>query len=117
LSTDAVEKWARADREHQVNGSGQALDVNAADASILRPMEGELRKQFQYYLDHQDELVQRYRGKWVVIVGEEIVGDFDSELAAYAFATTGYEPGAFMIQLVTPGQESYSQTFRSRVAI
>jgi hypothetical protein len=100
-----------------VSGSGQAMDADPADVSILRPVNSELRRQFQYYLDHQDELVRRYQGRWVVIVGERVVGDYASELAAYEFATVGYEPGVFMIQLVTPGQESYSQTFRSRVAV
>ncbi len=85
--------------------------------SNLTTVDTELRKQFKYYLDHQDELVRRYRGRWVVIVGEQVVGDFDSELAAYEFASGAYEPGTFMLQLVTPGKENYSQTFRSRVAI
>jgi hypothetical protein len=77
----------------------------------------EIEKQFNYYLAHQDDLVKKYNGRHVVIVGEQVVRDFDTEVDAYKYASGNYEPGTFMIQLVTPGDESYSQTFYSRVAI
>ena len=37
-----------------------------------------LEKEFQYYLDNQDELVKKYNGRVVVIVGENVVGDYAS---------------------------------------
>ena len=77
----------------------------------------EVQKQFDYYLANQTALVQKYNGRYVVIVGENVVGDFGSELDAYKFASEKYEAGTFMIQLVMPGNENYSQTFHSRVAI
>ena len=33
-----------------------------------------LEKEFNYYLEHQAELVPLYEGKYVMIVGEEVVG-------------------------------------------
>lgn len=77
----------------------------------------EVQKQFDYYLAHQDELVEKYDGKFVVIVGEQVAGAFDTESDALTFARSNYEPGSFVIQRVSPGEESYSQTFHSRVAI
>jgi hypothetical protein len=77
----------------------------------------DLRKQFDYYVEHQDELVAQHDGRFIVIHGEAVVGDFDSELAAYAFAKEKFEAGSFMIQLVGPGEGNYTQTFHSRVAI
>ena len=77
----------------------------------------ELKKQFEYYVKNQDELVSKYNGKYVVIVDETVVGDYDSETEAYAEATSKYGPGKFMLQLVGPGEESYTQTFYSRVTI
>lgn len=77
----------------------------------------ELQKQFDYYVTNQDALVEKYRGKYVVIANESVVETFDSEMGAYAFATERFVPGTFMIQLVMPGKENYSQTFHSRVAI
>jgi hypothetical protein len=76
----------------------------------------EVRKQFDFYVANQDDLVKKYRGRYVVIVGEEVAADFGTEMEAYKFASSTYEPGTFMIQLVTPGKENYSQTFHSRVA-
>lgn len=77
----------------------------------------ELRKQFDYYVANQDALVEKYRGRFVVIVGEAVVGDFATEMEAYTFATQRYEPGTFMLQHVLPGEENYTQTFHSRVAV
>lgn len=77
----------------------------------------ELRKQFDYYLENQDALVKKYDGKYIVIAKGAVQGDFSSEMDAYEFASEKFEPGTFMIQRVSSGQENYSQTFRSRVAI
>jgi hypothetical protein len=77
----------------------------------------ELQKQFAYYVAHQDELVERYRDRWVVLAAERVAGDFDSEADAYEFAMQEFEPGTFMIQIVEPGAENYSQTFHSRIVI
>jgi hypothetical protein len=77
----------------------------------------ELEKQFDWYLAHQDELVKQFNGKWIVVHGDEVGGNFDTELDAYNFAIEHFTPGEFIIQLVTPGSESYTQTFHSRVEI
>lgn len=74
-----------------------------------------LEKQFKYYLDHQEELVEKYRGKFLVIKDESVVGVYDSELDAYRESVKKYELGTFLIQECTPGEESYTQTFRTRV--
>ncbi len=74
-----------------------------------------LEKEFQYYLDHQIELVEKYNGKVLVIIGEDVVGVYDTELQAYFDSVIKYEPGTFLIQKCTPGDESYTQTFHSRV--
>jgi hypothetical protein len=76
----------------------------------------ELEKQFKYYVEHQDEIVAEYDGKVVVLVGETVVGSFADNTAAFHFAMANYEPGNFMIQLVGPGEENYTQRFFSRVA-
>lgn len=77
----------------------------------------ELQKQFDFYRAHQDEIVSEHQGRWVVISGEKVVRAFDSEADAYQFATAELKPGTFLIQCVAPGEESYTQTFHSRVAI
>ena len=75
-----------------------------------------LEKEFKYYKDHQDELVERYNGKFIVIVGEEVVGDFDEEITAYTQTKEKHPLGTFLIQHCLPGKDSYTATFYSRVS-
>jgi hypothetical protein len=72
-----------------------------------------LDKEFQYYIDHQNELLKQYSNKVLVIVGEEVMGVFDTELDAYFDSIAKFKPGTFLIQKCTPGEESYTQTFYS----
>lgn len=75
-----------------------------------------LDKEFKYYLDHQSDLVKKYDGKYIVIVGEKVIGSYDSETEAYGESQKNHALGTFLIQKCTPGSESYSQTFNSRVS-
>ncbi len=76
-----------------------------------------LEKEFQYFLDHQNELVEKYENKYLVIVDSEVIDSFDSETEAYTYAIDKYEKGTFLIQYCTPGETSYTQIFHSRVVI
>ena len=46
-----------------------------------------LEREFKYFVDHQDELVAQYSGKFIVIVDVKVVGAYDSEAEAFAGAT------------------------------
>jgi hypothetical protein len=74
-----------------------------------------LEREFKYYRDHQQELAPKYTGKYIVIVGEEVVGDYNSEIEAYNAAKKKYELGTFLIQLCSPDPNTLTQTFHSRV--
>jgi len=74
-----------------------------------------LKKELQYYIDHQDELVKKYNGKFIVIKNQKVIGIYDSETDAYFTTQKEHELGTFLIQHCTPGKESYTQTFHSRV--
>lgn len=74
-----------------------------------------LDKEFKYYLDHQGELVKQYNGRFIVIIGEKVVGDYDSYEQALYESMNKHELGTFLIQECTKGKESYTQTFHSRV--
>lgn len=74
-----------------------------------------LEKEFKYYLEHQEELVREYEGKFIVIVDDNIKGVFDSEIEAYQSGKLEYGLGKFLIQQVLPGKDGYTQTFHSNV--
>ena len=75
-----------------------------------------LTQEFQYYLDHQEDLLPKYNGKYVVIVGNQVVGAYDDRTDAYYSSLQQYTPGTFMIQLCTPGEEAYTVRYYNRVA-
>jgi hypothetical protein len=75
-----------------------------------------LKENFQYFLDNQAALVQQYNGKVIVIHECAVYGVFSSELEAVENTKGKLAPGTFLIQKVTPGDQSYTQTFHSRVA-
>lgn len=54
--------------------------MNLALQPILITM---LEREFQYYKDHQEELVKAYDGKVLLISGEEVQGAYILETEAY----------------------------------
>ncbi|MDZ4713195.1 MAG: hypothetical protein SGI89_12845 [bacterium] len=74
-----------------------------------------LEKEFKYYIKNQEELVKKYKGKFLVIIGEKVVGDFIDKVTAYNESVKKYELGTFLIQQCLPGKDNYTQTFTSRV--
>lgn len=75
-----------------------------------------LEKEFQYYLDNQEKLIQEYNGKFLVIKGNKVIGVFDSEEQAYFETEKIHKEGTFLIQFCEPGEGSYTQSFHSRVS-
>ena len=80
----------------------------------LRNYNAMLEKEFKYYLDNQKELVKKYSGKFLVIIGEKVVGIYDSFEDALDDSQKKFELGKFLIQLCLPGEDSYTQTFHTR---
>jgi len=76
-----------------------------------------LEQEFKYYLAHQEELVKEYAGKFIVIKDEDVIGSYDNELEAVQKTAKKHELGTFLVQKCEPGEESYTQTFHSRVAV
>ncbi len=77
----------------------------------------ELQKDFQYYLSHQDELVKKYNGKFIIIKDAQVIGSYDDELTAINETAKLHELGTFLVQKCDPGPNNYYQTYHSRVAI
>lgn len=78
-------------------------------------MSTSLQRAFKYYLSHQDEMVEKYNGKFIVIKDDEVLGAYDDELIAIMETKKAHSLGSFLVQRVSPGDSAYSQTFHSRV--
>lgn len=76
-----------------------------------------LEKEFQYFLDHQKELVRQHGGKFVVIKNQQVIGVYDTEIQAFNETQKQHELGTFLIQECNSGAEVYTQTFHSRVIL
>ena len=73
-----------------------------------------LEKEFKYYLDHQEELLPAYNGKYVMIAGENVVDAYDTLSEAYYKGKQKYGLGNFLVQLCTPGDSAYTVTYHTR---
>lgn len=74
-----------------------------------------LKKEFQYFLDNQDELVKEYEGKFIVIKGSEVLGAYETEFEAIQETSKEHELGTFLVQECVPGTDIFTQTYHSRV--
>jgi hypothetical protein len=78
-------------------------------------MASPLEKEFLFYLENHSRLLSTYRGKYVLIRDERILGAFDSEMDAIKAGVDKFPLGTFLVQRCEPGEESYTQTFHSSV--
>lgn len=78
---------------------------------------GDLKKEFQWYLDHQNDLVKEYNGKILVIVNENVACSFDTEQEAYLYAKEKYGLGNFLLQKCSKGDSDYTATYHSRIRV
>ena len=68
-----------------------------------------------YYIENQASLVEKYGGKYLLIVDQKVVGAYTSQDEAFKAAQKKkLAAGNFSIQLAEEGQDSYS-TVLSRV--
>jgi len=76
-----------------------------------------LKKEFTYYLEHQDELVRQHKGKFIVIKNCQLIGVYDSEIEAITETRKHHNLGSFLIQKCEPGSNSYMHMYHSRVVL
>jgi len=75
-----------------------------------------LDREFSYYINNQGELLKKYSNRFLVIIGEDVVGDYETYEQALFQSMKKHEKGTFLIQECTEGNKAYTQTFHSRVA-
>ena len=77
---------------------------------------GRLDREFQFYLDNQSAMVEKYDGKVIAVKGGRVLGAYDSYLDALTETAKSHEEGTFLLQRVSEGEKDYTATFHSRVA-
>lgn len=75
----------------------------------------QLEREFNYYRAHQEELVRLYKGKFVVIFDNQVLGAFDTEMDAIREISPKYPLGTFLVQKCEQDNDSLTQMFHSRV--
>lgn len=70
-------------------------------------------KALDYFKAHQDELVEKYCGKELLLHGDELIGAYDSVGEAYSEGVGMFGEGNFSLQTCIPGEEAYTVTIRT----
>ncbi|MYC31040.1 MAG: hypothetical protein F4X65_13265 [Chloroflexi bacterium] len=74
-----------------------------------------LKREFEYYLAHQAEMVEKYEGRVIVLKDNQVIGDYGSYPEAVSTTEKEHPLGTFLVQRVSEGNKDYTQWFRSRV--
>lgn len=72
-----------------------------------------LEKEFSYYQTYKEEFLEKYEGKFIVIIGHEVVGVYDSYSDALLDSQGQYEMGTFLIQHCSNNKGTDNQMFYS----
>ena len=56
-----------------------------------------LEREFEFYENNKTAIREKYLGKRIVIIGNEIIGAYDDMDEAYQETIKTYTPGTFMI--------------------
>ncbi len=75
-----------------------------------------LEKEFDFFVNNQKELVEKYRGKYIVIKGKKVLGEYSSLSEAVEETSKREQLGTFLVQKCEPTKKAYTQTYHSRVS-
>lgn len=78
-------------------------------------MADNLKAEFEFYKSKQKELVEKYRGRYIVIAGKKILGSYETQEEAVTETVKTHKLGSFLVHFVESGEENYTQTFHSRI--
>ena len=73
-----------------------------------------LEKEYEYYRENKEKLLSEYDEKYIVIVGESVVGVYDTEVEALSESLKVHEAGTFMLQHCIKNDD-HAARFHSRV--
>lgn len=59
-----------------------------------------LDRQHKFYLHNEQDLIEKYKGQFIVIHNEKVAGSFGSERDAYIYSVSHFPMGTFLIREV-----------------
>ena len=74
-----------------------------------------MKRELEFYLDHQAEMVGKYDGRVIVLKNNQVIGDYGSSPEAVAATSEKHPLGTFLVQRVSEGNKDYTQRILSRV--
>ncbi|HYF83471.1 MAG TPA: DUF5678 domain-containing protein [Clostridia bacterium] len=74
-----------------------------------------LEKEFQYYIKNLDELIKKYEDKYIVIKNGQVLNAYETIDDAIIETKKTEELGTFLVQKCQANEESYTQSYHSRV--
>jgi hypothetical protein len=78
-------------------------------------MSAVLEKEYKYYTQNKRNILKKYDNRYIVIVGNEVIGGYSSQGEALFSAAQKYPVGTFFVHHVTKGDEV--QKFHSRLYV
>ena len=74
-----------------------------------------LEKEYQYYLDHKPEFLEKYLGKCIVIKNDSVIGVYDTQPQALEQTLKTEKLGTFLAHVVR--EDEVVHRFHSRVYV
>jgi len=76
-----------------------------------------LEKEYKFYKDNSLRIQSEYKDKFIIIIGEEIIGAFNTKKAALAKTLKSHKLGTFLMQYVSDDSAISTHRFYSRVYV
>ena len=79
-----------------------------SNTALQEPETYSQSKDLAWFIAHQDDLVDLYNGKTLLIRHTAVEGVYDVEFDAFTEGLRRFPPGTFSVQLCIPGEGAYS---------
>ena len=76
-----------------------------------------LEKEFQYFVDNQNDLFKQFPGQYIVIKDQKVIGVYDNKIDAYFETQKEHVLDSFLIQYCSLSQETFTPYFGSNSMI
>ena len=74
-----------------------------------------LEKEYSYFLENKELFLKEYTNKFIVILGQKVIGNYSSQEEALRETIKEYKIGTFLIQKVSQNENDTTQRFFSMV--